>query len=416
MKLIKFTSTTLALLALSSLPLPSIALSSSSTSTFVAKPSATNSNIIRRAIQQSVAPLKYKGGNSALFSTASASALSSTRVVDTKLPGCFWRSAKSRYEYDLDWAVEKGMGFWKRLRDGLKFFFLGGFVRLLVILYVTFMRSDPVTIYDARVKEAEEGLSKADFFEKYGFVILNSTSAMTSDDWEASDRDQGSLLKEYNSRSEDDGAAYSKRMEAFRNADTPVKKIYAEETKKLVKSIIPRAKEIMPPAKGIRRSLGSGLLNAPAKFVHNDYGLNFDEIVQRNPFFDFDKQKKLYEETKSNEYMLVNLWRPIKPMSTPLRSLPLCFLDSSTLSQDDFVTIDTKSLGVSTSLKNNPNHKFYYYPDMTVDEVVVFKQFHRVRNETSARMPVFHTAFPDPAADENTEGRVSFEYRVGLLA
>jgi hypothetical protein len=47
---------------------------------------------------------------------------------------------------------------------------------------------------------------------------------------------------------------------------------------------------------------------------------------------------------------------------------------------------------------------------------VVFKQFHRFRKETSARMPVFHTAFADPAADENTEGRVSFEYRVGLLA
>jgi hypothetical protein len=103
-------------------------------------------------------------------------------------------------------------------------------------------------------------------------------------------------------------------------------------------------------------------------------------------------------------------------MSKPLRSLPLCFLDSSTLRKDDFVTIDSKSLGITIGLKDNPNHKFYYYPDMTVDEMVVFKQFHRFRKETSVRMPVFHTAFADPAADENTEGRVSFEYRVGLLA
>jgi len=114
--------------------------------------------------------------------------------------------------------------------------------------------------------------------------------------------------------------------------------------------------------------------------------------------------------------MLINLWRPIKPMNQPLRSLPLCFLDSSTLSENDFVSIDSMSLGISTGLKENPNHRFYYYPDMTVDEVVVFKQFHTFRNETVARMPVFHTAFPDPAADETTQGRVSFEYRVGLLA
>merc|ERR1712241_28391 len=113
--------------------------------------------------------------------------------------------------------------------------------------------------------------------------------------------------------------------------------------------------------------------------------------------------------------MLVNFWRPIKPMSTPCRSLPLCFLDSTTLSEDDFVSLDGGSGGVSTSLKQNPKHKFYYYPDMTVDEVVAFKQFHQVRNESIARMPVFHTAFADPAADKTTEGRVSFEYRVSIL-
>jgi len=53
---------------------------------------------------------------------------------------------------------------------------------------------------------------------------------------------------------------------------------------------------------------------------------------------------------------------------------------------------------------------------MTVDELVVFKQLHRFRNETSAKMPIFHTAFPDPAAVKNTEGRVTFQYRVGLPA
>merc|ERR1712151_1145928 len=95
----------------------------------------------------------------------------------------------------------------------------------------------------------------------------------------------------------------------------------------------------------------------------------------------------------------------------PLRSMPLCFLDASTLHQEDFVSIDAQSLGVTTMLKQNPNNRFYYYPDMRVDEVVVFKQFHQFRNESIARMPVFHTAFIDPAADETTEDRISFEYR-----
>ena len=101
--------------------------------------------------------------------------------------------------------------------------------------------------------------------------------------------------------------------------------------------------------------------------------------------------------------------------SSELRSFPLCFLDPTTLQEGDFVEVDSASLGVVTALKENPEHRFYYYPDMTVNEVVVFKQFHQLRNETSARMPVFHTAFADPAADETTEDRVSFEYRVGIL-
>lgn len=392
----------------------SMALVPSSKSHF-AKTSAVDSNLFRSKIQETVVPPTHGGKSSTLFSSASSSALPTSRDAETNLPGIFWKSAKSKYVVDIDWALAKGLGFWKRLVGAFKFFFMGGLIELMKIAYVTTKRSIPSTIYDARAKEAEEGLSKAEFFEKYGFVVLDAKSAMTAEGWEASDRDQAATLKEYNNRSKDSGAAYKKRMDIFRNADTPVKNIYAEEVKELIKTIIPNVKTIMPPAKGIRRKIGGGLYNAPAKVVHNDYSLDFDEVAERNPFFDFDKQRATYDETGADEFMLINFWRPIKPMATKLRSLPLCFLDASTLNNDDLVVIDSKDQGISVTLKQNPNHKFYYYPDLTVDEVVVFKQFHHVRKEDKARMPVFHTAFPDPAADENTEGRVSFEYRVSLL-
>merc|ERR1712241_431405 len=311
---------------------------------------------------------------------------------------------------DIDW-VFTGKSILQRVKDSIKFFLSGGFVSFVESSYALYGRSVPATIYDARVKEKKEGLSKKDFFDKYGFVLLSHKTAMDADGWSESDRDIGKLLNSFNSN---DGE-YEKIMDDFRNGDTAVKSIYANEVVDLIRSIIPDVKTVMPPARGIRRYITKNPNKAPAKQVHNDYGLNFDDVVDRNPFFDFQSQRAKYEETKSNEYMLVNLWRPIKPMSTRLRSLPLCFLDATTLSEDDFVTIDSLSLGIVTALKENPNHKFYYYPDMTVDEVVVFKQFHQVRNETIARMPVFHTAFADPAADENTEGRVSFEYRVGVL-
>ena len=393
----------------------SMALVPRSKSHFPETSSACHSNLFRSNIQ--TIPPTCKRASRPLFSAASIESPVNARDVQTKLPGIWWASAKNKYVIDLDWALVKGTGFWKRLVAALKFFFLGGFFRALKTIYASYFRNVSVTIYDARAMEAKEGLSKAEFFEKYGFVIVESKSNMTAEDWEESNRDQQATVKEYGNRAQDDGAAYNKRMDDFRNADTPVKRIYAQEVKEIIQTVVPRAKEVMPPAKGIRRKVaGGGFFNGPAKVVHNDYGVDFDEVTARNPLFDFAKQRATYDEMEANEFMLVNFWRPIKPMSEPLRSLPLCFLDASTLSEDDMVCIDQKSLGIAMALKYNPNQKIFYYPDMTIDEVVVFKQFHSVRNDTEARMPVFHTAFPDPAADETTEGRVSFEYRVSLLA
>ena len=86
-----------------------------------------------------------------------------------------------------------------------------------------------INLKQHKMLEAEEGLSKAEFFEKYGFVLLDAKSAMTAEDWVASERDVKGVLKDVNNRSVDGGAAYRKRMDDFRNQDTPVKRIYAKE-------------------------------------------------------------------------------------------------------------------------------------------------------------------------------------------
>merc|ERR1711933_304307 len=129
---------------------------------------------------------------------------------------------------------------------------------------------------------------------------------MTAADWEDSDRDLDATLRESTKRYEEGGAEqYERRLDDFRNGDTPVKRIYAREAEELIQSVFPRATRIMAPARGIRRKVsGGGLTKSPAALVHNDYGLNFDEVVDRNPFFVFGKQKVIYDDTNSE------LWRP----------------------------------------------------------------------------------------------------------
>lgn len=432
---ISILSPLLILLALTTIPLPSTPIplgsnnSSSHPSYFSTNATTTEEganlgptcqkSIVQSAFESSDCQEIHRHVPAAAADPASYAA--PTRDVETRLRGLFAEGSDSVYLLDdFAWFTNKGTTLTDKLVGGLGFVFRGGLAGYLRYLWLLFgKRGYATTVYDARAREAAEGLSKADFFDKYGFVILDAKTAMTAADWEASDRDIDATLQEYIKRHEDGGEEkYERRLDDFRNADTPVKNIYAKETEELIRSILPRATRIMAPARGIRRKVsGGGLNKSPASLIHNDYGLKFDEVVDRNPFFDFAKQRLIYEETNSDEYMLVNLWRPIAPMSLeePLRSMPLCFLDASTLRREDFVSIDTQSLGVATQLKENPNHRFYYYPDMRADEVVLFKQFHQFRNESIARMPVFHTAFADPAADKTTEDRISFEYRVGLL-
>ena len=187
----------------------------------------------------------------------------------------------------------------------------------------------------------------------------------------------------------------------------------------LIRSLFPQTKEVMAPAEGTQRTVSSNN-SKPVKTLHTDYGAGygFDGLINNVKYIDFHSHQEKYQETGADEFMLVNFWRPIT-MSQNLRSNPLCFVDSSTVSIEDQVTVEfvkeNKTVGNIYTLKENPRHEFYFYPDMTNDEVVVFKQFHQVRNESTTRMPTFHTAFVDPAADEKTEGRTSFEYRVTIL-
>merc|ERR1712080_664979 len=43
-----------------------------------------------------------------------------------------------------------------------------------------------VKVWDAREKETREGLSKAEFFERYGFVLISRKTGMSAQDWNAS--------------------------------------------------------------------------------------------------------------------------------------------------------------------------------------------------------------------------------------
>ncbi|WP_375293472.1 CmcJ/NvfI family oxidoreductase [Novosphingobium sp. G106] len=101
------------------------------------------------------------------------------------------------------------------------------------------------------------------------------------------------------------------------------------------------------------------------------------------------------------------------------RTSPLAVCDASSVERGDEVTVTavTSTRGVgdmrhdTTAYVHNPGHRWHYFPDMTRDEVIVFKA-HDSQEGAVRRVP--HTAFTDPTCPPGAPTRASVEAR-GLV-
>ena len=106
---------------------------------------------------------------------------------------------------------------------------------------------------------------------------------------------------------------------------------------------------------------------------------------------------------------VINLWRPIRG---PVRDAPLAMCDGQTVAPDDLVASDLiypNRNGETYSVRFNPNHRWYYVPEMTADEGVLLKCYDSATDGRTRFGP--HTAFIDPTTPPNTPPRESIELR-----
>jgi hypothetical protein len=115
------------------------------------------------------------------------------------------------------------------------------------------------------------------------------------------------------------------------------------------------------------------------------------------------------EELLKGRVQVINLWRPIKG---PLRDAPLAMCDGATVAPGDLVASDLiypNRSGEIYAVKYNPDHRWLYFPDMTVDEALLLKCYD---SETDGRTRfVPHTAFTDPTTPPDAAPRESIELR-----
>ena len=252
----------------------------------------------------------------------------------------------------------------------------------------------PVDIRDARPLQA--GAGEAAFLKEHGFVLLPHSSQVR--DW-------------------DSGGATP-------YAQNDIARIYMPEIDAVIRQrLLPGLSlEIEQGPYLVRRGPNA---NGYAQGIHNDYGLTPDDYQESLEAWSTPEYaaawRQRFDRRDVAGFMVINFWRTVY-MDAPLKHLPLTVCDPRTVAPEDNVPaalVGFAPNGKNTnqlSLRYSPRQQWWYYPDMTTDEVLAFKIFEYMKDSPNAAPDTcFHTAFADPTAPADAPPRNSCEHRAGVF-
>jgi hypothetical protein len=116
----------------------------------------------------------------------------------------------------------------------------------------------------------------------------------------------------------------------------------------------------------------------------------------------------------------INIWRSANNEAIKMMPLALCNMQS--VHPDDIVFGDgmnTHDIRQYTKLVDQriihgAHQQWFYYPDMTADEVLLFRQYDTRQEQLNLRT-VFHQAVVDPTSDHDAPGRYTIEVRMQAI-
>ena len=244
-----------------------------------------------------------------------------------------------------------------------------------------------VRIHDARGLQ-KQAPSTAEFFSAHGFALLSHATSV--DNW---------------------------------NTDA---RVYALEVEELIRcDLLPGRDDLVIQQNPAVMRRGPGTENDfYGSGVHQDYGLSADDYEENVAAYAGPEAARhwraSFDDPSVRGYLVINFWRPVH-MHGPVQHMPLCVCDPNTVNQDDVVPTGlvnftpTGKPSNQLALKYHPEQMWYYYPEMTCDEVLAFKNFQYFKGQEAVLQTCCHSAFEDPTAPADAETRQSCEYRVSVL-
>jgi len=251
-------------------------------------------------------------------------------------------------------------------------------------------RNPPTRIGNGRDLQ-DGGVSEADFLAGHGFALLDAPTRVT--DW---------------GNAEQVAALYLPEIETIiRERLYPGRKLRVQQ-----------------PPNVMRRGAGTTTPQYGLG-VHSDHGTTADDF-QRNveAFTNADtgaRWRAAFEADEVEGFVQLDFWRTTN-MPGPLKHLPLALCDPNSVEHDDIIPTALEGIAPNggltyhVSLVHNERQRWYYYPDMQPDEMLVFKLFELMRDDADQPWRAcFHTAFEDPTAPAEAQPRQSCEHRVSVV-
>ena len=184
--------------------------------------------------------------------------------------------------------------------------------------------------------------------------------------------------------------------------DDWVRAHYLPRVRRLVLRATGGAEALTYPGSWVYRDTGREGAAPAALYVHMDREYENCRQLVRNHF----------DEAVWSQYPrfeVINVWRSLTP---PPQDYPLAFCDQRTNDRADWITCLTREPQLTEEMKHivavpNAGHRWYFFSDMTPDEVIVFRNY----NDDEHAIPgCLHSAFHDESARDAVP-RASFEAR-----
>ncbi len=143
-----------------------------------------------------------------------------------------------------------------------------------------------------------------------------------------------------------------------------------------------------------------------ASIIHNDYTAKSGPVRLRDHY---SEEPGIAEKFLQGRFAVVNAWCSI---SGTVYDAPLAMCDASSVSESGLVPVERQAkerIGEIQLAIHEPSHRWYYFPQMQADEILLFKTYDS-KDDGRARFTI-HTSFDDPNAANDAPSRESIEVR-----